>query len=130
MTPASLCAVRLTFEKLEPDAKGSCRNLTLELFKQCVSLIVLTRSRMAVETEYSLCVLLESAVQMVEFTTDLPRFLEHVRFRESPSACFRWLSGECALKPVGIAGTVSGEGPGGLGLAGVLRHVLGRVCAA
>lgn len=52
------------------------RNLTLELFKQCISLIVMTRSRMPIETEYSLCVLLESAVQMLEFTTDINRLLE------------------------------------------------------
>lgn len=52
--------------------------MTLELFKQCISLIVLTRSRMAIETEYSLCILLESAVQMLEFSTDLTQFLDQV----------------------------------------------------
>ena len=33
---------------------------------------------MPVETEYSLCVLLESAVQMMEFTTDVKQFLQQV----------------------------------------------------
>lgn len=61
-----------------PTLSGSNGNLTLELFKQCVSLIVMTRSKMPVETEYSLCVLLESAVQMLEFTTDINRILLQV----------------------------------------------------
>jgi hypothetical protein len=59
------------------------RNMTLELFKQCVSLIVATRSQMAIETEYSLCVLLEGAVQVLEFTTDTNRLLDQVRVRGS-----------------------------------------------
>ena len=63
-------------------ACGSQGNLTLELFKQAVSLIVMTRSRMPLETDYSLCVLLESAVQLLDFTTDTARFLEQVGMLE------------------------------------------------
>jgi len=36
------------------------RNLTLELFKQSVSLIVITRSKMAIPTEYALVDFLKS----------------------------------------------------------------------
>eukprot|EP00960_Hanusia_phi_P068626 766894-Hanusia_phi.AAC.10 len=54
------------------------RNLTLELFKQAVSLVVLTQARMSRSNEFCLCVLLEGAVLCSEFTSDISQFLEQV----------------------------------------------------
>ena len=53
-------------------------NMTLELFKQCISLITMTRSRMDVDTEFSLCVLLDSAVCISDLTIDASEFLKQV----------------------------------------------------
>ncbi|KAJ1492053.1 hypothetical protein T484DRAFT_1881648, partial [Baffinella frigidus] len=66
----------LSWPTLAGPQPGAKSNLTLELFKQCVSLITSTRSRMDVDTEFSLCVLFDSAVCVSDLTMDAGEFLK------------------------------------------------------
>ncbi len=62
----------------------------LELFKQCVSLLVFTKTHMAPHAEYALCVLLEGAVLLSDFTLDTNELLKQVNSLEG-TECFKSL---------------------------------------
>lgn len=61
-------------------------NSELEVFKQCVNTIILTKGHMLSQAEYALCVLLEGAVLLSDFTLDTNELLKQVNSLEGTEA--------------------------------------------